>query len=666
MSNNIGYFGVEGTSVPSTSNTEKHTQVYQATHTGNGNRMTMYNRSFISFNYGGKWIEDFNLIATSSNNGIQRTLTTPFEDLMTDHEVADGYFYWGTRYTKKQIDFNLATDGITQPQLEEFRNWFKPGMTRELILAEHPNRAIDARVAAAPVMNVVPFEEKVWIRRTDSSLSSEGEGRNLLLDTINEKQSAKAANGSAYTDYWYFSNYGMKAIKAGETCYVSFDWSLSEEATSYNGTSSPVIYAQLNGTIVANAQLSGRSLVLGENTSGSASFEFVPTTAQKNYADSFRLRVRLNNVQNNLQVIISNIKLEKKGSGTEPTEWSPAPEDEKVQISTTLYKGTMSLSFIAAEPFWHSKVNILSLDGLRNTNAGLGVVTNYDGRTLADYSEADAKELYKIVYEDGVPTKDIQDTLPSGYECTFGSNGIDDYFTDNTSNMRLYYCGTAPCKPIVEFTITPEISDGGAIIFPYNVLYQQEDSQTHKKYPTYNTIAVGDKKLRFSTPSLYTGYNQAIHICDQLNDNVTKEEIRLLFINGINEYYSRAYAIHCLDAIDAVNFTESNITALKSSITGFLKDGNNTLTAKFTIDSERGTAIGLIDCNVFTSDGIVTLNVKENVGDMLRSNYLIIDEKNYPIFSSTETPKITTENTLPVTTDFDFSKLKFIYNYMYQ
>jgi len=47
---------------------------------------------------------------------------------------------------------------MTERQLDDFREWFAPGKERELILSEHPNRAILARVAAAPVYSFLPFE----------------------------------------------------------------------------------------------------------------------------------------------------------------------------------------------------------------------------------------------------------------------------------------------------------------------------------------------------------------------------------------------------------------------------------------------------------------------------------------------------------------------------
>ena len=50
-------------------NTNKHTQVYDVTHDG-ADYLPYMSRSFISFSYGGKNIEYFNLIAIIENNAL--------------------------------------------------------------------------------------------------------------------------------------------------------------------------------------------------------------------------------------------------------------------------------------------------------------------------------------------------------------------------------------------------------------------------------------------------------------------------------------------------------------------------------------------------------------------------------------------------------------------
>lgn len=164
------------------------TQIYQATHNENDERLKYMHRSFISFSFGGRWIEDFNLIAVTNGDRIQRSGSGAFEDLVTNYEVLDGQFYWGTHYLNNQLQLSLATDSITQNQLDDFLHWFAGGCTRELILAEHPNRAIMARIAEPPVLSLLPFEKKIstMINSTfyeTSTTEYKGEiGLNFIMD----------------------------------------------------------------------------------------------------------------------------------------------------------------------------------------------------------------------------------------------------------------------------------------------------------------------------------------------------------------------------------------------------------------------------------------------------------------------------------------------------
>lgn len=166
---NTGYTVFYGNEVASTA--PPRTQVWYATHLNTGDRSDMMYRSFISFMWGGKHIEDFNLIAITTNNAIQRNVSAEFSNLTTDLEVVDGQLYWGSHYNSNILDLVLYTDEITEKQLVSFQNWFKPNVERELILAEHPNRAIMARVSEVPQYSFLPFEKK--ITRTFGSITKE-------------------------------------------------------------------------------------------------------------------------------------------------------------------------------------------------------------------------------------------------------------------------------------------------------------------------------------------------------------------------------------------------------------------------------------------------------------------------------------------------------------
>lgn len=163
--------------------TVKRTQVYQVTHDGAGNRLPLMRRSFMSFTYGGKPIEDFNLIVTMGER-LNKNIYSDFEDLTSDYTTQDGSHFWGTRIKENTLVFDLATDYMTQQTLEEFKMWFSPGVERDLVLTEHPNRYIRARVAVAPSINMLPFGEKVEMKLKKPGTSIDDENGILTCKTM--------------------------------------------------------------------------------------------------------------------------------------------------------------------------------------------------------------------------------------------------------------------------------------------------------------------------------------------------------------------------------------------------------------------------------------------------------------------------------------------------
>ena len=144
-------------------NKNKYGQVYYATHDGEGKSLSFMNKAFISFTYGGKRIEDFGLIATTVNDRLERETPPQHQDHITEYEMINGQYYWGSHYRARELSITLATDGITQQQLDEFKYWFQPGEIRELILSQHPNRGILARISEAPQVSVLPFKRLQYV-----------------------------------------------------------------------------------------------------------------------------------------------------------------------------------------------------------------------------------------------------------------------------------------------------------------------------------------------------------------------------------------------------------------------------------------------------------------------------------------------------------------------
>lgn len=190
--------------------------IYNITHNGT-DRDSFIGRSFISFSFGGKNIEDFNLIVT--NDGfISKPLTGSFNDLTTNYEVVDGQYYWGTYFVNNELSLTLSTDGATQENIDDFINWFSPGITRELILSEHPNRAIMARIAEPISMSVIPFPLKTDVvengdtYETITTLYKGSFSIRFVMDSpfwyskTNLLAKVSASNSSILNDYWIDAN----------------------------------------------------------------------------------------------------------------------------------------------------------------------------------------------------------------------------------------------------------------------------------------------------------------------------------------------------------------------------------------------------------------------------------------------------------------------------
>lgn len=564
------------------------TDVYKATHDepfgsenrtkSNWDRKKYMDRSFISFTFGGKAIEDWNLIAVVENDRLRRNGTANFDDLTSTYDVVDGQFYWGTRIANNELNLTLATDGITQNQLDEFIRWFAPGKTRELILAEHPNRAIMARVSNPPSISVLPFEEKT-------------------------------------------------------------------------------------------------------------------------------------------EVMIQKLKY---------------------FTSTTLYKGEINLSFVMDEPFWYSKVNLFGKADSNVSGGWYDVWTNALGEEQNIFTDEDA---LKIIKEDGIPVSSMI-TIPmilgngliidQNFTITGSTDGKqvrsnpvkigetavagvnnDNATTDNAVGfigprvwsdlngttidqqhpLYLYYPGTAPVRPVIQFTLAPKIDSNNFISSPRNK-YVNEGNQEgqYDVIRFYGTTSYQD--FRITTPGPYTGYNQAVNIFKKVSSNTPLSEVRTLIRDGVNHKPAREWAIAVVDALSAASgetltlgdYDSEARTSAIAKMSWFLRelDTGVLLSSAFTFDCKTGRAIGTLRyrrIDYTTSPPITTENfanwgevvtVEEDVGDMVKSNYLVLEDRNFPTkdgrivgYNDIDEQNRSHSYKISVTSYLELEKFNVFYKYMY-
>jgi len=588
------------------------TQVYKATHDGAGNRLSYRHRSFISFSYGEKIIEDFGLIACTDGDRLNRNLYADFDDITETHETLDGQVYWGSHFTSNKLDLTLTTDGITAKQLDDFKQWFIPNKNRELILMEHPNRAIMARVAVPPKFSMLPFStiSKIKIAGVDYDTEVTLFKGNISLSFVMDEP------------YWYAKN-------------------------------------NLIGPVM---QKSGANDIIN--------LEDDPYKIRKMLIEEYKKKEKglyVQYVQKNV-TMTGMYKFEKMTIKDGGRWWLIECEDYEGGKKTFVYP--------SREDKQKNSAKIISLFGASYT-----LTTETENNTLSTVEQDAAKDIAKIILEDNIPhLMMIQDQVLLGGNSIGAGNVESRVFNnssetvnglapntgarvqyygyvafeevewsgnlqlDSTHSLYLFYSGTAPSKPTLEFTFTPTF-ENNYISLPRN---QYSDPANIKK-GRYNFISFDDHRFYFTTPSLITGYNQAVYIVKEYKNGQSVEELIMLIKENINEYYARAWAIACIKSLEAVTVNNSFKTNFIKRMKFLLCDENgitpNPITCFF--DSKHGTATvtysGIRKANntlVFkqVENKTVVSNCSivpevQNAGDMVKSDYLIIEGRCYPSFS---------------------------------
>ena len=523
---------------PNRRDQKKYTQVYHATHKGE-NYLPFMNRSFISFSFGGKNIEDFNLLASISGDRLQRQGYSSFEDLTSNYTVMDGHFYWGTHYTNHELDFDLATDAITQNELDAFLKWFSAGKVLELILAEHPNRAIQARVKQAPELHLLPFEQK-----TTKKIA----GQEYITSTT---------------------------LYKGE---ISLSFVMDE----------PYWYSKIN--------------IFGYLNEDDGIYYDVWTDANGQEKNIFN-----------------------------------DPDAIKIALEDNIPIGSMILDSMLLGDNNYANANLTS-------GAQTAKLENYT-ETITN-GEVEVEEISELSDNARIAWQDNGEWLGALIAGTImsTSTGIES-FAANT-NQYFYYAGNAPAKPTIEFVLTPIINENGYISNPKNS-YTSPDTP----YNVFSFESLTKKELQFTTPSIYTGYNQVIQIFKEMKVNDAWADIRKYVRDQVNHAAAREWANKVIDSFDNTKVQNNDVILAVDRMKYFIaaknKDDQNNLimlSSKFIIDSKTGEAIALFKYRIpigevpsseegWLNYGIIPeegQEIKEYVGDMIRSNYLIIEDQNQP------------------------------------
>ena len=609
-------------------------QVQNATKDGQGRSLSVLKRQFISFSYGGKNIEDFDLLAVFNGGRLDKEVYAQFNDIVTEQAELDGQMFWRSNFKAGQLSFTLATDGITSEKLEDFKEWFQPGIEKELVLSEYNNRKILARVSAPPKISLLPFEKDIEVKvgnRYYSTKTSLYKGE-ITLDFVMDDP------------YWYSKFSHLDSIEKGFNLY-----SIPNNTTTRKHLDINIIQNN-NGTMVIN----GTAPEPGPTNNLSAFYfsleDIIP--ANSRYTISLNNSTAISSTYKNLSM---GIRLMNQASHV--------PGETQYDKFVSFCEENASLTTSCSFDLKGFQLRIPAAEDLTFDNFTLRIEI---------YVEDRIQEAVKIIQEDGIPSVEMLTTkcfLANNNYCTYSNssatvsknNGQKLDVTDQETDTYLYYCGTARSFPEISFDIGLVInSDSGIISFP----------ELEPKEIAYLEIGTGNnlKQLKFTLPSLFTSYNQALEIAKKYSTGNSVLDLRKELRDNIYNTYTRNYIMALIDI--AKNDTDRTYVSVEGALKSdfynkyFVKEMKKFLVTNSKLSCVINCKTGQVNISTtvkqYNGTAMEDYSLTENAGNMIKSNYLSIDTRKLP-----ENGFITANQCLMVTTNTILNKLKINYKYMY-
>ena len=127
------------------------------THNSDGSLKESHQKDYIDFSFDGKYISEFDMVAVFDGDRHSFNSFPDFQDETSEINGTYGQYFWGTNIKTIKRSFTLATDGVTEAQINAFKKHFQPGKYGKFIEDHLAYRYSYCRIAAAPSFSVVPF-----------------------------------------------------------------------------------------------------------------------------------------------------------------------------------------------------------------------------------------------------------------------------------------------------------------------------------------------------------------------------------------------------------------------------------------------------------------------------------------------------------------------------
>ena len=150
---------------------------------------------FIGFTFDGIHSSELGIVRVSGGDRYEEALVPSLSLKTTNVPGGDGSYYFGTSYTQRNINLQIAFDSLTQQQFMRLISVFGTKKISTLIFDENPYKVYNVKISSEPKLNYICFDE-------DNKRVYKGEG-NINLVSLSPY---------AYSRYKYREDYTLENI----------------------------------------------------------------------------------------------------------------------------------------------------------------------------------------------------------------------------------------------------------------------------------------------------------------------------------------------------------------------------------------------------------------------------------------------------------------------
>ena len=150
---------------------------------------------FIGFTFDGIHSSELGIVRVSGGDRYEEALVPSLSLKTTNVPGGDGSYYFGTSYTQRNINLQIAFDSLTQQQFMRLISVFGTKKISTLIFDENPYKVYNVKISSEPKLNYICFDE-------DNKRVYKGEGTISLV----------SLSPYAYSRYKYREDYTLENI----------------------------------------------------------------------------------------------------------------------------------------------------------------------------------------------------------------------------------------------------------------------------------------------------------------------------------------------------------------------------------------------------------------------------------------------------------------------